>query len=224
MTALILFAFVIVGITLLGIGFSVLRTLFKNLGPNDARIQSDIRQMRTEIEPYINELVPLNQEELKLFSLNQINQTLKKSITTIGKGIFTSIYQEPLLAYAYKKYVGKHDALIFARTAEYEIVYRIKKKDIKVVVNKVFLGTIRNGKLYGDSKRHPVAQLQEGNRELLLPVLVGDTEIAALNTDENDLSPNPRAFRYINHNLTGEEEKAFLSLTILKLVQRATNH
>lgn len=222
MTALILFAFVVTGIVLFAIGFSILRTIFKNFSPGDGRIQEDIRVMRTEIEPYINELVPLDQEELKLFSLNQVNQTLKKSITTTGKGVFTSIYQEPLLAYSYKKYVGKNDAIIFARTAGHEIIYRIKKKDIKVVINKDFFGTIKNGKLYGDNKRKPLAQLQADSQNLLLPVLVGETEVAAINTNGNDRSPNPRAFKYINRNLSGNEEKAFLSLAVFELVQRAT--
>ena len=68
--------------------------------------------MRTEIAPYVEDLVPLESEELELMSLNQLNQSLKKGMTTTAKGVFTSIYQEPLVAYSYKKYIVNNNALL----------------------------------------------------------------------------------------------------------------
>ncbi len=223
MIALTLLAFVVISLILLAVGFSTLRTLFKNFSPRDARVQEDINAMRKEIEPFVEQLIPLNREELRLFSLNQVNQTLKKNITTTGKGVFTSIYQEPLMAYAYKKYVGNDDALVYVRTTAHEMIYRIKKKEVKVVINKMYFGTIKDGKLFTNSKKQPVAQLSPGNNPLALPVLVGNREVGAISTEQTNKNIQERAFKYINQDIQGEEEKAFLSLAMLELVQKAVN-
>lgn len=221
MIALKLLMFVIVGFVLAGIGFSLLRTIFKNLSPNNNAIQEDIRKMRAEIEPYVADLVPLESEELELMSLNQLNQSLKKSITTTAKGVFTSIYQEPLVAYSYKKYIGGNNALLYARTATREIVYRITKKGIKVAINQKFYGTIKNGNLYGESNRKVLAQVNRRTTDLMLPVLVGEKEVGLLNAPGTEKTPQPRAFRYVNNEINEEEEQAFLTLAILELVEKS---
>jgi len=220
MIALKLLMFVIAGFALAGIGFSLLRTIFKNLSPNNNAIQEDIRSMRAEIEPYVSDLVPLESEELELMSLNQLHQSLKKSITTTAKGVFTSIYQEPLVAYSYKKYIGGNNALLYARTATREIVYRITKKGIKVAINQKFYGTIKDSSLYGEDNRKVLAQVNRRTTDLMLPVLVGEKEVGLLNAPGTEKTPQPRAFRYVNNEINEDEEQAFLTLAILELVEK----
>lgn len=218
MTVFLLILFVIIGLILAFLGVNVLRTLFTNFRPSKNKIQEDIRQMRAEIEPFVNQLVPLDNEELELFSLNQLNQSLKKGITTQLKGIYTSIYQEPLVAYSYKKYLGGY-ALLYARTATREIIYKISKKETKVAVNQNYYGTVRNGALYGKNKRQALAQVNRNSNELALPILVENQEIAMLNPLSINNTPQPRAFRYVKDNINEEQEQAFMTLAILEMVR-----
>lgn len=218
MTVLLLVLFVIIGLTLAFLGFNLLRTLFANFRPSKSKIQEDIRQMRAEIEPFVAQLVPLDSEELELFSLNQLNQSLKKGITTSLKGIYTSIYQEPLVAYSYKKYLGGY-ALLYARTATREIIYKISKKETKVAINQDYYGTVKNGALYGNNRRKALAQVNRNTNELALPILVEDEEIAMLNPSSMSNTPQPRAFRYVKDNISEAQEQAFMTLAILEMVQ-----
>ncbi|MEM1325742.1 MAG: hypothetical protein AAGI23_07305 [Bacteroidota bacterium] len=220
MTALLLLLFVIVGVTLAIIGLKILRNLFTNFRPSEHKVQADIRKMREEIAPFTDQLVPLDSQELELFSLNQLNQSLKKGITTTAKGVYTSIYQEPLVAYAYKRYLGGH-ALLYARTATREIVYKIGPKNTQVAINQEFYGSIKGNTLYSDSKgRKALAQMNRNTQELALPVLVGDREIAMINATVDAATPQPRAFRYVQKNISESEEQAFLTLAILNMVER----
>ncbi|MEM0993910.1 MAG: hypothetical protein AAF847_08120 [Bacteroidota bacterium] len=219
MTALLLLLFVFAGLLFAGIGIKLLRNLFLNWNPSDSKIQEDIRQMRAEIEPFAADLVPLDSKELELFSLNQLNQTLSKSMTTTAKGVYTSIYQEPLVAYSYKKYFGEN-ALLYARTATREIVYRISKKGIKVAINQNYYGTIKQGVLYGRDTKKALAQVNARTPELMLPVIVGEKEVGLLNAPNVADTPQPRAFRYVSNELNEAEEQAFLTLAILELVQK----
>lgn len=222
MIALKLLLFLLVGLTLAGVALNMLRTIFKNLSPNDNKIQADIKDMRTEIAPYVEDLVPLESEELELMSLNQLNQSLKKGMTTTAKGVFTSIYQEPLVAYSYKKYIGNNNALLYARTATKEIVYRFTKKGVKVAINQKYYGTIKQGKLYGENNKQLLAQVNTRPMDLMLPVMVGNKEVGMLNSPEQAAkSPQPRAFQFVSNSITEEEETAFLTLAVLELVEKS---
>jgi len=225
MIALKLFLFLLIGLILAGVALNMLRTIFKNLSPNNNKIQADIKQMRVEITPYVADLVPLESEELELMSLNQLNQSLKKGMTTTAKGVFTSIYQEPLVAYSYKKYIGGNNALLYARTATKEIVYRFTKKGVKVAINQSYYGTINQGKLYGENNKQLLAQVNTRPTDLLLPITVGEKEVAMLNSSEQtSKSPQPRAFQFVNNSITEEEETAFLTLAVLELVQKSVGN
>ncbi|MEM9991834.1 MAG: hypothetical protein AAF738_08725, partial [Bacteroidota bacterium] len=106
--------FIVFGIVLIGIAIGVVRNILKNRAPNRKKLQEDIKQMRAEIKPWLQQLAPIDEDGLGLFSLNQVNQILKKGINKSAKGMYVSIYQEPILAYTYKEYLG-NNALLYAR-------------------------------------------------------------------------------------------------------------
>lgn len=216
MGLVILFA---VGLVLTGV--YLLAQLFNNMPPSKGRLNKDLDKMRTELKPWVEQLVPWNREEMELFSLNQINQTIKKSVATTAKGMFTSIYHEPMLAYAYKKYVSANlNALLYIRTAKHEFVYRIKKDKIQIMADGHAIGTLKeDGVLYGTRRNQPLASIGQNKDKLLLPVVVKDREIAHLINPKLASQANPRAFDLLSDNMTEEEETVFLALGALEVVQ-----
>jgi hypothetical protein len=219
--AIILWIFLLFGIVFVITAFSILKKIVLNFNPREATLQEDIRKMRLAVEPLVHKLVPLDKKELELFSLNQVQQVLKKGITTTGSGVFTSIYQELLLAYSYKKYVGNGRALLYARTAEYEFVFNISKKNTIVAINKVYYGTIIDHKLYRDAKgKQFIGMINDSHSASVLPIVIGDKQLAALTNPNLVKSPQPRAFQFVSATLDEEQEKAFLTLAVLEMVER----
>ncbi len=212
------FVFIVLAIILVGIGIGVIRNMMGNGKASNNKFQRDIKLMRAEIEPWSNELTPLDEDGLTLFSLNQVNQTLKKGINNSAKGVFTSIYQEPLLAYSYKEYLGEN-ALLYARTAEHEMVYQIKKGETRIAVDGKYFATLKpDGKLYNG--KTVLGQIDGNDKELHLPIRIGSRDIAALNNPALLDAPEPRAFQYVSDNISESEEKALMTLAALKLVEQ----
>lgn len=195
--------------------------MMTNFQPGKNKIQKDLRQMKAEIQPWYSELVPWEKGELELLSLNQINKTSKKRIVTKSKGIFTSIYHEPMIAYSLKKYVAPGvNALLYARTAQHEFVYRIKARGVEIMIDEQKIGTLKkNGAFYSARKNKLLAQVNRDSDALLLPVIVKDKEVANIVNPKKTSKTNPRAFEFVS-NMEKEEETFFLSLAILELVQR----
>ena len=203
----------------------VIGKLLGNFSPSQRKVNADLKAMQEKLEPVISKLVPWEREEMELFSLNQTDQVVEKGLVDSARGVFTSIYHEPMLAYAYKDYVTlgkKKDALLYAKTALHEYVYRIKGDEIKVMADGTAIGVIRSdGTMYAPGRKNKaIASVKRNPNELLLPVLVGDREVAAITNPANTSQPNPRAFDLISDDITPDEEKIFLSLAILEIISQ----
>jgi len=223
-TTLILALGVVLALILGGIGLYLLYQILVNFNPGKKRVQEDIRKMREELAPWVAKLVPWSKDEMELFSLNQIHQTVKKGIVRTAKGVYTSIYHEPMLAYAYKEYVSPGtNALLYVRTSKHEFVYRMRNKGIQIAMDGKAIGTIdEEMRLYGGKKNRLLARINKPSEEtpLLLPVVVNDREVASLVNPDLTNSPNPRAFEFLKDDLQPDEENLLMSLAALELVQR----
>ena len=126
-----------------------------------------------------------------------------------------------MVAYAYKKYVASgHNALLYARTANNEFIYRIKNNQVEIVIDDHLAGVMKeDGKFYGAKSQKLLAQVNQGTEELLLPVIVKNKEIGSIVNPKKAEKSNPRALQYIG-NLDKDEETLLLSFAVLEIVQR----
>ena len=195
-----------------------------NFQPGSSKIRTDLKKMKSEIMPWIDQLVPWTKEEMELLSTNQINQKIKKGIVTTAKGVFTSVYHEKLIAYSYKKYVSPSlNAVLFVRTSHHEFVYRIKKKGTELFIDNQPVGMISNdGLLYGGRRKRLLARINKQENELELPIIIGDKERGTLVRSQSSGEVNERAFQLVTP-MGNQEEAVFLSLAILELVNDSIN-
>ena len=85
-----------------------LKTL-ENYNPGRKKIQKDLKVLKADLKPLVSDLVPWTEEEMEQLSLNMVKKKSSKNITKTVKGIFTTIYHEPMIAWAYRKYVSSKD-------------------------------------------------------------------------------------------------------------------
>lgn len=203
-------------------GIYLLYQFMVNWQPGRNKINKDIQEFREELDLLLPELVPLDSEEMELLSLNQINVSRSKGFTKTVKGTFTSIFHEPLVTYAYKRYMGSDEnALIVARTKDHQLNYRIKKGEIQIELDNRPLGVLKqNSLLYGGRQNKLLAKVNRDSHENLLPITVGDQEVGMMVRPEKARATNPRAFELLKP-MGKEEELVLLSLSVLEAVQHS---
>ena len=196
--------------------------VFGNYSPKKGKIKKDLQKIKTELEPLVTDLVPIEKGEMELLSLNQIKNKASKGVTKTGKGVFTSIYNEPMVAYSYKNYVASGtNALIYARTANNEFIYRIKNNEVEIVIDDHLAGIMKeDGKFYGAKSQTLLAEVNQSTEELALPVIVRNKNVGSIINPAKARKSQARAFEYVG-NLEKDEETLFLSLAVLELVQRS---
>ncbi len=213
----------IVMLLTLAVSAAMVYVLFKALTsfpPGKARMQREISQLKSSIAPWFGDLVPWDNDEMEKLSLNQLNNKIKKGFNKSGKGIFTSIYHEPLITYAFKKYSGKNQALIYARTSNREYAFRIKGNVTQVWMNGQPVGELmEDGTLVSPGGRKLLAKVNRKENEMFLPVLVNNKRVASLaNLSKGLDTVNPRAFELLQP-MEENEESLLLTVAIMELLK-----
>ncbi|MEQ8707088.1 MAG: hypothetical protein RIC19_24360 [Phaeodactylibacter sp.] len=196
----------------------------KNFMPGDKRLFQDLQQLKESMQEWKPELVPISSEELDTFSFNQEQRSVRKRFGKTAKGVFTTIYHEPILAYAYKEYSGPgHKAVLFAETREKSYSFIKDKKGVRIAAGQRQLGTLKeDGKLYSPKGGKAIATLGQSANQLL-PVRTADRELGSLvdkPAAQND-ELGQRAFQFVPNDLAEEEKDVFLALATLELVHRS---
>ena len=160
-------------------------------------------------------LVPWDEEMLALLSLNRVNVKKPGFWDSTSEGVFSSIYQEPILAYAGQT-SGKTAAYV-ARTSAKEFIFRQKEKETEIWINNQPFAVFINGTLLAAGRSTQIlARLEAEPAEAQWPVLLNDKAAAAITNPQRAASagPNPRALTLLR-KVTSEEEDALLALSLL---------
>lgn len=183
-----------------------------------------VRELQEDMDSWSADLVPLNKEELDLFSLAQDKQVVKTGAGASAKGTFTTIFHEPVVSYSYRRYLGKQvNELLYARTAEHDYVYWTENGKTSLEIDNQPVGTIDKGALFGTKTGKQIASIGTVARENYLPVSVGSREVGAITTlpvVKGD-ALSQRAFEFIPKDLNEKEELLLMSLATLELVKRS---
>ena len=221
-----LFAFALVIFSIISIAaISLLYYLVSNFQPGSNKITSDLNKIKAEVDKWVPDLVPFHEEEFELLSLNQINQVKKKGISRTAKGVFTTIYHEPVFLYAYKRYLGKaHNAILYARTADREFLFRIRPQQMELRIDNQLVGAIKEGGLlYSARTDRLLGRINASTGEQLQHIIVGDRDLATLQGPEAQTNDLSRAFEIVQSDLSKDEELILQALTIYELVNREIN-
>lgn len=203
-------------------------TMFKmwssNRMPGKKQRARAVRELKEEMDSWSADLVPLNKEELDLFSLAQDKQVVKTGAGATAKGTFTTIFHEPVVSYSYRRYLGnKVNELLYARTAEHDYVFWTENGETSLEIDEQSIGTISNNALLGARTGKPIARIAGEARDNYLPISVGNREVGAITTiPANQSDPlSQRAFEFIPDDLNDKEEQLLMSLATLELVKRS---
>jgi len=206
-----------------GTGFYIFSRAFPNYKPGGKKLQSDLKLLLAELDTLQVELIPLNNKELEGFSTRQTDTSVKKRFTKTSKGVYVSIFEEPVFKYAIRTYASKKgDAVILAKTQNRQFSYLEKAKVVQFVIDEQVLGSYdpASGALTGARSKKVIAQLDRSRVEQDLLSIQG-REVASMNklksSEKGKLSQ--RVFEYVINNLSAEEQAIVKAIAIYELVK-----
>ncbi len=189
-----------------------------NFNPESQAWKKTLEGLRNKLKTQAaGALVPWDKEMLSLLSLNRSNVKKPGFFNSTAEGVFLTIFQEPVMAYAIQK-SGK-TGVVVARTSDREFIFRQKGKETEIWLNSQPFGVLVDGALLAAGKTSRLlARLEQKSGEAQFPVLLGDAVAASISNPALADSPNPRALTLLRE-VSAEEESVLLALTVLVVVR-----
>jgi hypothetical protein len=185
--------------------------------PDSKSWKATIGNMRRALDARMSTLVPWDGDMLALLSLNKIEQKKTGFLNAVETGVFGSIYQEPVVAYAQHR--NKDTGALVARTTDREFVYRFKGRETEIWLNGQPLGVLVDGNLLAPGRgSRLLAQIENTGQESAFPVVLNNQTAGAVANVEKvrGSTPNPRAVSLIRP-VSVEEESLMLALAIFQM-------
>jgi hypothetical protein len=195
-----------------------IHTYTRHVNPGLPGMKKDVLKLRGEVDKMAADLVPIDKNELDLLSGKLVGQRLKKRIfSRRAKGFITSIFDEPLLAYAVRKYpTSSSKTIYYARSRKTELVFIRTRKGVQLYIDGKAVGRLKNNQILELKENQKLGELV-ASPSLPEEVRVGNKKVALLNADTDSQSVHPRLFRFIGPVSTNEK-KLLLALVVYKLL------
>lgn len=179
----------------------------------------DITLMRTEILDLKKLLVPFNDEEMEILSLRQSNTSKKRGFKKISKGIFLTIFFEPLIAYAIKTY-STNQKLVLITTSDLEFIYLEKDNKTHVYINDFEIGLLTKGGDLRNAKNQMIARIEGGDELPTHAVFINEKDYGYIVNPKFVNKASPRVYSLFK-KMNRDERNIFLCLTLINLVEES---
>lgn len=196
-----------------GASFFILKTLFDFFGGisgTRSAIRKDIEELLAGLRQY--ELSPWNHDELDLISRKHESQVKKTPLADLEYGIYYSIYQEPILAYAVKEYRNSPKRLVVVRYNEQEYSFVVTGSKVRIVENNQSKGDIelRDGIKVIRGAR--TLQIQQSTNSELLPVEINGEPMLFIQAEEHAQTDQSRLIQKLKVHDDYEGDLLLLSI------------
>lgn len=211
--------FIFWGITFGAFGFIAYQIwkFYLTSGGRKSRQDADIKQLREQLTEYLEELVPLDVEELELISREQENIG-NQLLLLSNAGITKSIYHEPLMAHAVKTYPESDYQILMACTADDEFLYIIDGDDAEVFVNNRKLGHLEDrNKLVSVDGSEVIAEIVGSPTTSSQTILVRGKDVGDINNETENIGQQSRAYKQLEVK-DDRTKRQLLALTLPKLL------
>lgn len=207
------------GSLVVGVFYLIVKVLSQiNFNPESQAWKKTVEGLRDRLKTQAaGALVPWDREMLSLLSLNRSNAKKPGFFNSTSEGVFTTIFQEPVLAYVEQK--SGSTGVAIARTSDREFIFRLKGKETEIWLNGQPFGIFVDGSLLAAGKTGwLLGRMEQKQDEAQFPVLLGDAVAASIANPSKSDSPNPRALTLLRE-LSTEEEHALLALALMVMIR-----
>ena len=178
------------------------------------QLQRDLKHLDRLMVEFKEGLIPFEEDEFKLLSANPVVKQNKKSNSVFSRGVLSTIYQEPLLAFSMKENNNDNNILLLAHSDKNKYQLNFKEGETDVYINEEHIGYISNNHELIDSSNKVVAKIEQAAGEQYAKILMNNIDTAHINARGNQgVGDNERVFSLF-HDFKHEDSEEMVLLTL----------
>jgi len=180
------------------------------------QLQRDLSHLDRLMGEFKDGLIPFEGEEFKLLSANPIIKQNRKINSVVSRGVLSTIYQEPLVAFSFKENKNEDNILLLAQTDKNKYQMRFKDGETDVYLNDQHYGYINDNHEFIDSRNEVVGKIEKGIGKEYVKVLLNEKNAAHINVKKSEIGESERVFSLF-HEFKHEDSEEMVLLTLYYL-------
>jgi hypothetical protein len=170
-----MWTYLFIGLGIIIVAVLAMLKFLRGVQPDDGEVAEDLQELKKMCAQYKGGLETFSAE----ISASDLDQVLQTGRSRTGSGVFLSTLNQPIMAYAFRKYIGPGmNATLYVLTSDHEFVFRYTTKGAEVTIDGQKQGILRaNGKLY-DIRNDEIASVQRFGATGQNKIFIGNKEIA----------------------------------------------
>jgi len=186
------------------------------------KLEKDLDDLQVVLNEFVDGLVYLDIEELKIMSVNTVDKLVGKGLSTYNKGVISTIYQEPIVAYAMKVYEKWDKMLLVARTKDDIFSIQSEGEKFKVFKNNQAFGTIEDDyTFYYSGAAVPEVSLDHINGQRISKLIKDNKEIAHINMRDESLKFDTDRIFSLFHDVKPGYEDTLLIIALFHILVKS---
>jgi len=186
-----------------------------------SRVQQERDKLIEDIHKLSGDLIPWSKKDAELLSYGVTEKKIYKGDSS--KGVFVSIYDEPMMAFATKEFNrAKLVKMVMASTANHKFYYLHKGKSIECYFNDQHIGFLKDDYMFYSMKKRLAGRINSGGDDSYSSIIYKDAELGLINPLSFDSPFSKRVFDLINDKLTTEGEIILMCMTFYYLIDKLT--
>lgn len=181
------------------------------------QLQRDLKTLDRLMGEFKDGLIPFEGDEFKLLSANPIIKKNKKSNSVFSRGVLSTIYQEPLLAFSLKENSRDNNILLLAHSNKNKYQLNFKEGETDVYLNEEHIGFITENHEFIDTTDNMVGRIEQSVGDKYAKILLHDVDTAHINIKgDQSLGDSERVFSLF-HDFNHEDSEEMVLLTLYYL-------
>lgn len=179
--------------------------------------QRDLRYLRSLINEFKDGLIPFEESEFKLLSTNPVIKKSKRTRASFSRGVLSTIYQEPLIAFSFKESFRDGKQILLAQSDKNSYQLSNRGAVTEAFVDDVLIGIINDQNEFFDTNKNKIAGIQQPLGEKYAKIFLHDKDTAHINVKGSDtISESERVFSLF-HDFKHEDSEEMVLLTLYYL-------
>jgi|GEM_PF-721709 len=180
------------------------------------QMERDLKTLDRLMGEFKDGLIPFEEDEFKLLSSNPVVKKSKKSNVLFSRGVLSTIYQEPLLAFSLKENRRDNNVLLLAHSDKNKYQLNFKDGETDVYLNEEHIGFISNNHEFIDNSNEVVGRIEQQLGDKYAKVLLHEVDTAHINVFTQNMGESERVFSLF-HDFKHEDSEEMVLLTLYYL-------
>jgi len=176
--------------------------------------------LRRQLADFKDGLIPFEIDEYKIASSTPILKKKRRGKSTILKGFLSTIYQEPIMAFAMKDKIHSDQFILICESDKDEFLFVSSTKGTNVTRNGKDLGIINSEGFMLDLNGKVIGELELASARTYQKIVIHNKEVAHMNVYESESNNESDRMFSLFHDFSIEDEEEMIALSLFNLLIR----